>query len=236
MSSTGSSIPTLLLSAFGWKRCVTRSALVFLAVALGESVPRFDIVMALIGGSLTGPLVFILPPLMYSRIKKLEAAAAQTPAPDTYSTFRRRGGSDLDANPKAHSQSVHYGFQFDSKTDLTPRQSYVYYDNGDSSEQTDEEDEGVDQQSQPIHLDVSEPVVTIRQSDSRSLGITHEEYLDSNKFQSLIDWFGYFIVSLGIVLTVSATYINVKNTIRFVEFTPPCIVNVSAAAKGLDFH
>ncbi|KAG6798144.1 proton-coupled amino acid transporter 4 isoform X1 [Apis mellifera caucasica] len=38
---------------FGWKRCLIRSAIVFLGVAVGESVPRFDIVMVLIGGSLT---------------------------------------------------------------------------------------------------------------------------------------------------------------------------------------
>lgn len=43
-----------------------------LAVIIGELVPRFDIVMGLIGGSLTGPLIFILPPLFYSKILKLE--------------------------------------------------------------------------------------------------------------------------------------------------------------------
>jgi vesicular inhibitory amino acid transporter len=48
-----------------------RSAVVFLGVALGESVPRFDIVMSLIGGTLTGPLIFILPPLIYSKLRGL---------------------------------------------------------------------------------------------------------------------------------------------------------------------
>lgn len=54
-----------------------RSGIMALGVALGESVPRFDVVMALIGGSLTGPLVFVLPPLMYARAKRLKAAATR---------------------------------------------------------------------------------------------------------------------------------------------------------------
>lgn len=40
-------------------------------VVLGEAVPRFDLVMGLIGGSLTGPLMFILPPLFYARLRRM---------------------------------------------------------------------------------------------------------------------------------------------------------------------
>lgn len=43
-----------------------------LAIVIAESVPRFDLVMSLIGGTLTGPLVFILPPMMYVKIMSLE--------------------------------------------------------------------------------------------------------------------------------------------------------------------
>uniref|UniRef100_A0A336N1P4 CSON008711 protein n=1 Tax=Culicoides sonorensis TaxID=179676 RepID=A0A336N1P4_CULSO len=57
---------------FSFKRCVIRSLLVALAVFLGELLPRFDIVMGLIGGTLTGPLIFILPPLFYTKILRME--------------------------------------------------------------------------------------------------------------------------------------------------------------------
>lgn len=57
---------------FSFKRCMIRSALVALAVFLGELLPRFDVVMGLIGGTLTGPLIFILPPLFYTKILKME--------------------------------------------------------------------------------------------------------------------------------------------------------------------
>lgn len=49
-----------------------RSILVALAVLLGEFIPKFDLVMGVIGGTLTGPLIFILPPLFYTKMLHLE--------------------------------------------------------------------------------------------------------------------------------------------------------------------
>lgn len=59
----------LSVAAFNWRRCALRSSLVAVMVLLGEAVPRFDLVMGLIGGSLTGPLMFVLPPLFYARLR-----------------------------------------------------------------------------------------------------------------------------------------------------------------------
>lgn len=59
-------------SDFSIKRCIIRSTFVWLAVIIGELVPHFDVVMGLIGGTLTGPLIFILPPLFYTKIVNLE--------------------------------------------------------------------------------------------------------------------------------------------------------------------
>ncbi|XP_019533814.3 uncharacterized protein LOC109405236 [Aedes albopictus] len=58
---------------FTIKRCVIRSSLVWLAVLIAEILPRFDVVMGIIGGTLTGPLIFILPPLFYQKMTSLEA-------------------------------------------------------------------------------------------------------------------------------------------------------------------
>ncbi|CAB3374107.1 Hypothetical predicted protein [Cloeon dipterum] len=55
---------------FNWKRCLVRSSLVMLGVALGLTVPRFDLIMGLIGGALTGPLMFIFPPLFYLHLSR----------------------------------------------------------------------------------------------------------------------------------------------------------------------
>ncbi|CAH0558206.1 unnamed protein product [Brassicogethes aeneus] len=56
---------------FNPKRCILRTILTLLAIILAESVPRFDLVMSLIGGTLTGPLMFILPPLIYIKMLSL---------------------------------------------------------------------------------------------------------------------------------------------------------------------
>lgn len=66
-------IAIVSFTEFNLKRCLVRSLLVGLAVLIGELVPRFDLVMGVIGGTLTGPLIFILPPLFYSKIVRLEA-------------------------------------------------------------------------------------------------------------------------------------------------------------------
>lgn len=56
------------LSEFNCRRCIVRTVLTVMAILLAESVPRFDIVMSMIGGALTGPIVFILPPLIYIKM------------------------------------------------------------------------------------------------------------------------------------------------------------------------
>lgn len=43
----------------------------------------------------------------------------------------------------------------------------------------------------------------------------------------MVNYFGYVIMVFGIVITLSSTYVNIWNTIRYVRFTPPCIVNAT---------
>lgn len=90
-----------------------RSAVVFLSVVVGELVPRFDIVMALIGGSLTGSLVFILPPLIYTRalaLKKQSNAAIAEEQIYPGSRKRFNGEEQRLMDSEAHSRSIYYGF------------------------------------------------------------------------------------------------------------------------------
>lgn len=45
-----------------------------LTVLFAELLPKFDLIMGIIGGTLTGPLIFILPPLFYRKMTRLEQA------------------------------------------------------------------------------------------------------------------------------------------------------------------
>ncbi|VVC26998.1 Amino acid transporter, transmembrane domain [Cinara cedri] len=72
---------------FNWKRCVLRSSVVMVAVAIGEAVPRFDLLMGLVGALLTGPLMFLLPPLFYVKIRSLRRLKIKTSDRVCYRTF-----------------------------------------------------------------------------------------------------------------------------------------------------
>lgn len=242
----------LIITAFGWKRCAIRSAVVFFGVAIGESVPRFDIVMALIGGSLTGPLVFVLPPLMYARAVALKNRADHVSTPEIYSAAERRlSMSDVNLDPRIHSRSVYDGFLGVAKS-IPYRYSYVYYyDMENDIDERLEEDEmdheenhsnlitlnefslmRRDRQEEAIFIDASQPSVRNRrrrvhlaQAPSKSLVLCD--------LKKTMNWFGYFIVIIGMGITISSTYINIKNTIRYVRFTPPCIINASVVQDAI---
>ncbi|XP_028127962.1 uncharacterized protein LOC114324357 [Diabrotica virgifera virgifera] len=62
---------------FNHKRCILRTTLTVLAIVIAESVPRFDLVMSIIGGTLTGPLVFMLPPLIFLKMKSMKTSYAE---------------------------------------------------------------------------------------------------------------------------------------------------------------
>lgn len=72
---------------FNWRRCVLRSFIVMAAVTIGEAVPRFDLLMGLIGALLTGPLMFLLPPLFYVKIRSLRRSKTKTSKGVCYRTF-----------------------------------------------------------------------------------------------------------------------------------------------------
>ncbi|XP_063977939.1 uncharacterized protein Mah isoform X2 [Diachasmimorpha longicaudata] len=238
---------------FGWKRCAMRSAVVFLGVAVGESVPRFDIVMSLIGGSLTGPLVFVLPPIMYARARALKAQSPDNPrVREVISPAQRLEGTVSLVDPKIHSQSTYYGFKDHTNQQ---RYSFVYFDNDDDDDDsvsdTEDDDalneagatlespgEGVQMiethvDITPVIVDPTKPRRLRRKTVVRGSAIEIQGNNGGNvHFERLINWLGYFVVALGILITISSTYINIKNTIRFVNFTPPCIINAAAAGNA----
>lgn len=69
---------------FNIKRCIFRSIIVVLAVTIAELLPQFDLVMGIIGGTLTGPMIFILPPLFYRRLIRMEKEFDEKTERETY--------------------------------------------------------------------------------------------------------------------------------------------------------
>ncbi|KAK5646942.1 hypothetical protein RI129_005406 [Pyrocoelia pectoralis] len=140
---------------FNYKRCVIRSALAVFSILLAEFVPRFDLVMSLVGGALTGPLVYLLPPLFFMKMLKL--------------------------------QNVHVN---------TMQMEAVYNTAVDEKE-------------------------TLQHDCAR----ISDEYFKI-RFKQIQVAFCIFIISCGLCTTFGTTYWNIVNTIRYVHFSPPCIVNI----------
>ncbi|XP_054275599.1 uncharacterized protein LOC128994825 [Macrosteles quadrilineatus] len=53
---------------FGGKRCLVRSLMVLLMIVVGETIPEFGKILALVGGSSITLCTFILPPYFYMRL------------------------------------------------------------------------------------------------------------------------------------------------------------------------
>lgn len=70
-----------------------------LAVLLAEMLPRFDLVMGLLGGLFTGPLTFIIPPLLYSKLRSmLPDRGVETRSDTTINQFLKRHFFTLEVN------------------------------------------------------------------------------------------------------------------------------------------
>lgn len=206
--------------------------MVCLAVAIGESVPRFDVVMSLIGGTLTGPLVFIFPPLIYSQAKALkERVDALSCKPEIVSGTKRYSYNNTPSDSRIHSRSHHVGFS--DTEDGQPNYSYVYYDREvHANDYTDSENDLFEGQTNGKRDETETGGLVLLEAaelrrPGQSNGHQRNNYHNFLSWEMLVECLGYFIVIFGVVITVSSTYINVSNTVRFVSFTPPCIANSS---------
>lgn len=208
--------------------------------------------MSLIGGTLTGPLVFVLPPIMYIRARALKERAEGRPStPEVFSTYRRESNQEILFEPKAHSQSIYYGFP-DGNTNPY-RYAYIYYDKDQNSTELTDIDDDEDEDDYSVKEGFAKNDLQLtrqRSSNDRPMLIEASRFNQRRRrvisveapgglgsywnLQTVFDFFGYSVVLLGILITISSTYINVKNTIRFVTFTPPCIFNVTAAFSSLN--
>lgn len=220
--------------------------MVFLSVVVGESISRFDIVMALIGGSLTGSLVFILPPLIYTRALALKKQLnhVATTEKQIYSSSRTKfnGEEQHLLDPAAHSRSIYYGYQ--SATNNPRSYTYLYFDDLDDETNSSDSHEGkreeevtqipmirTRQEDQSLLIDAAEPSrgrIRKHTSDPQEEAAgTVAERRELWNLERTINYFGCFVVTIGIVITLSSTYVNILNTIRYVSFTPPCIINAT---------
>ncbi|KAG8246310.1 hypothetical protein J6590_087234 [Homalodisca vitripennis] len=205
---------------FTWKRCVVRSSLVLLAVLLGETVPRFDLVMGLIGGALTGPLMFILPPLFYARLRAMQPQPVMVAVGST--TFR-----GLRSN-LATILDIHTSV--DGLEDLRSRalsaDNYGTFVNS-TTTSPHNRDEIFD--SPRAHL--LQNASYFRDRVLSLVSVDNYDAIGPMRFWEKL--FTACLVFAGVVTTVLSTFYTLRGTIEYATFVPPCIVNVTVASRAV---
>ncbi|XP_072948011.1 uncharacterized protein [Epargyreus clarus] len=190
---------------FGFKRCLVRSSIVILAVFLGESVPRFDVVMGLVGSTLTGPLMFIFPPLFFLKL-------CYTKTRQTEETMLLlREAKDI-GNVHSIQETKQYGGL---------QQNGGFHQDG-GVRQNGGQNGGL---SFPIiYRNALQPEYYQSRYEIRE----NSEY--TIKRHDLL--LATLVVLLGVVATIVAAYSSWSDAISSASFTQPCIVNSTAAARS----
>lgn len=205
------------------------------AVIIGEAVPRFDLVMGLLGGALTGPLMFILPPIIHYRLRSILWRKQLIARLEKYQT----------------DPGVILRGELLRKTTLPPHQ-LTYSPNAfglvtnEMAESGDfETPSSTDSQPPSLRLPAEDdfsfpPPATLFDPPPRAprslgrqlLALVSTEVDDVVTNLSFFELcFTFVIVGAGIMATLVATYYALVGNIAYANFAPPCIVNVNEASR-----
>lgn len=187
------------------------------AVLIGESVPRFDLVMGLIGGALTGPLTFILPPLFYARLRAMQ------PQPEFICTSYQK--YDPDSNhvtildlPKTVDEYEQWYSADEITADEDPNRKIDYY--------------GTEPNVKHFEQSSLGGIMLFRDRISDIISLDNYPAIGPMTFWERV--VTIVIVLLGVTATALSTYYTLIDTIRYSTFVPPCLVNISIASTLVD--
>lgn len=197
-----------------------------MAIVIAESVPRFDLVMSLIGGTLTGPLVFILPPLFYIKISRMHVTYSQKIEQEGFTNIVMTGPHYSKCPKENYDRyvSLYSVFKIQClflrglKCHLISLGllSFIYF------------------------LTYCRWLLTFRDLSKYYENKFKEGLLMDNSFKTrLLGWvwntktetlFCYVIVIISVGATCLTTYLNISTAIlSYGNFTKPCIYNISNA-------
>ncbi|XP_059055762.1 proton-coupled amino acid transporter 2-like [Achroia grisella] len=207
---------------FSLQRCLLRSGIVGLAVFLGESVPRFDLVMGLVGSTLTGPLMFVFPPLFFLKLcyMKTKMSEKKKKASLSYQNLKQNGINN-DAHGIKHKSSWTFNTDIIIKNNVQ-NDALNYKQNGDSNGK------------QNGGLSNFEPIL-----DSHTKYKTFSNYTEigsNNNYECKVTWYDVVFAStvmlIGVTTSIVATFSNWSDSINYATFSPPCLVNATVAARS----
>lgn len=176
-----------------------------LAVFLAESVPRFDLVMGLVGSTLTGPLMFIFPPIFFLKLCYIKSQMVKK---DPLKFGRR-------VTPQ---NGVHIangdGFRIRNNED-------VNIANGEDALLIIDDELIINGSLQKYKTFTNKYYKKIYAD-------TDDDY--TIKWYDVM--FATIVMSLGMCATVVATYSSWATNIQYASYSPPCLVNATIAARS----
>lgn len=223
---------------FSWQRCILRTLLVALMILVAATVPRVDLVMGLVGGSLTAPLMFVFPAVFYARLRAMQ------PQPVTVSSVHQ---------PLDEYMPVHEGLRQGLTTVLEIHSTVERYEDTYSNWKI------MFNNAAEVHKGSDNYRILFKKHKPR------EEFMNTNLTyryrsfwaavksiaQSVIDTFSVTsyprlgpmttwektmvvcIVICGVAATIVSTYYNVRDTIRYATFIPPCLIKLFRNNRSL---
>ncbi|RZF42776.1 hypothetical protein LSTR_LSTR016697 [Laodelphax striatellus] len=205
-----------------------------LSLALAEMVPRFDLIMGLIGGTFMGPLMFVLPPLFYARLRAME------PQPQLEAVSARN-------TETATIITVAFAHQPPDHIEYSMKQTPIHYTNPRRNNKVRRSKQSFEGKSYNLipkekHFeDLPSPTTDKAQlSFFRNIktNFLNLASLDNYpKIGPLTAWERLktaVVVIAGISATLISTYYSVRGTIRYARFAPPCLLNVTAATLAIE--
>lgn len=224
-------ITTVNVSECSWQRCFLRTLIVMVMILVAATVPRFDLVMGLVGGSLTAPLMFIFPTIFYARLRDMQ------PRPVIVSSVRQ---------PLDDYMSIHEGLRQGLAAVLDVHSSVDQYEDSQRNwkillNKGVEIDKVIDSYKIPIKKD--KPCKELI-SDNLSYSDRSLWGAIQLSVQSVLDTFSLTsyprlgpmkvrekvmvicIVTFGVAATIVSTYYNVRDTIHYATFIPPCLMKI----------
>lgn len=214
--------------------------------------------MGLTGGLLTGPLMFILPPILYAKFrsilhqKKIRTELKKLHLINKYKeaqrdVIRMKGPYHEAAFYEVEKQHGKVGsFQKNYKTISNEIGRFLY------SKSDYLEDEEIEQclQLEPeknllknqvriealklLQKEERQELLRIKLKDYSKKVFSFDDCLQGNTFTLFEKCACLMIIALGTLATIAATYFSVRNTILYAKFTPSCIMNSTAASYLID--
>lgn len=191
-----------MIVEFGWKRVLVRSSIIGLAVLVGESIPRLDLIMGLVGATMTSQIMFVWPIIFYRRLRALSSPVpAENPRlvvpilPPTYGSIPPHPHAPL---------SPSKALLLSAPTDGTSYEDFLARPS-----------------TSKVHLKptpYSSPhFPSLIDSDSPPEG-------PMTPLQKL---FSSSLLLIGLLAAVASAYFSTKGAVEYSDFTPPCIENIT---------